>query len=119
MEQERNSAYGCRWQNDTVSWKPLWQGLMHDLQKGVETGRIAARFHHGLAEAVSRVGLELAETHDISTIGLNGGVWQNRLLLESTLERIQEQGLKVMAPSLLPANDGGLALGQAVVGALR
>jgi hydrogenase maturation protein HypF len=119
MDQERDSAYGYRWQDKTLSWGPLWQALLADLAKGIEAGRIAARFHHGLAEAVSRVDLELAETHDISTIGLNGGVWQNRLLLEATFQRLRESGLKVIAPSIVPANDGGLALGQVVVGALH
>ncbi|MEJ2425408.1 MAG: carbamoyltransferase HypF [Candidatus Thiodiazotropha sp.] len=119
MDRERNSAYGYRWQDGALSWEPLWQELLADLAKGIEAGRIAARFHHGLAEAVSRVGLELAETHNIATIGLNGGVWQNRLLLEATFQRLRESGLIVIAPSIVPANDGGLALGQVVVGALR
>ncbi len=119
MDQERDSAYGYRWQDRILSWEPLWQALLADLAKGIEVGRIAARFHHGLADAVSRVGLELAGTHNISTIGLNGGVWQNRLLLEATFQRLRESGFKVIAPSIVPANDGGLALGQVVVGALR
>ncbi len=119
IEQERDSAYGYRWRDSTLSWEPLWRGVMDDLKKGIESGRIAARFHHCQAEAVSKVGRELAEIHNLSTLVLNGGVWQNRLLLEATVERLQGVGLKVIAPSLLPANDGGLALGQVIVGALR
>jgi hydrogenase maturation protein HypF len=53
----------------------------------------------------------------VDTVVLNGGVLQNRLLLESIGALLRHRGLIVLAPSLLPANDGGLAFGQAVIGA--
>jgi hydrogenase maturation factor HypF (carbamoyltransferase family) len=64
------------------------------------------------------VGLELAEIHDISTIGLNGGVRQNRLLLEATFQRMRGSGFKVLAPFIVPANDGGVGLGAGCGGTL-
>jgi len=114
---EQNNAYGYEWRGGLLSWAPLWTALFADLQRGVERGIIAARFHHTIARAVSDVAASLATAHNIETIALNGGVWQNRLLLEESSRLLYQQGLQVIAPSAVPANDGGLSLGQAVVGA--
>jgi hydrogenase maturation protein HypF len=60
---------------------------------------------------------DLCRQHGLDTVVLGGGVLQNRLLLERTVELLRELGLTVFAPTLLPANDGGLSLGQAVIAA--
>ncbi len=115
---ERDSSYGFTWHDGLLSWQPLWSELFADLQRGLERGRIAARFHHGVAHAVSEVAARLASQHGIEVVALNGGVWQNRLLLEESSRLLRAQGLRVISPRNVPANDGGLSLGQAVIGAL-
>jgi hydrogenase maturation protein HypF len=52
-------------------------------------------------------------------VALSGGVMQNRVLAEQLIERVQGRGLRVLTHALVPANDGGLALGQAVIAAAR
>ncbi|MET0050311.1 MAG: carbamoyltransferase HypF [Candidatus Thiodiazotropha sp.] len=118
MSQERDSAYDHHWRDGTIDWAPMWRALLADVLAGTAAGRIAARFHQCVANAVCHVGRDLAESHDIGTLVLSGGVWQNRLLLEAVSEQFQAFDLKVLAPSAVPANDGGLSLGQAVMGAL-
>ena len=48
---------------------------------------------------------------------LSGGVFQNRLLVERTVARLREAGLRVLLPTRLPPNDGGISYGQAAVAA--
>lgn len=101
----------------TLTWGALWAALLKDLAGGVDRAVIAARFHQGLAAGVASLARRLAMDNGIDTIVLGGGVFQNRLLLEGVARRCRDAGLSVIAPRQVPANDGGLALGQAVVAA--
>ncbi|MDX6685812.1 MAG: hydrogenase maturation protein HypF [Baekduia sp.] len=89
--------------------------LLGDLGAGVAVPVVAARFHNGLAAATADAcagsGADLAV--------LSGGVFQNRLLLERTTRELEERGLRVLTPRLLPPNDGGISYGQAAVAAAR
>lgn len=122
-QQEKDNAYPYNLITnkdiEVLNWEPLWKSLLQDLQQQVEQKIMAARFHHGLAKAIAEVAQDLCNRHDIETVVLNGGVFQNRLLLEGVTQRLKETNLKVLSPSLLPANDGGLAYGQAVIAAAR
>ncbi len=112
---ETGNGYNFDWRDGELQWAPLWRGLLADLDQGVPIGMIAARFHHGLANAVGTTATNLAKEHGVETIVLSGGVLQNRLLLERLSQLLREEGLQVIAPQKTPANDGGLSLGQAVV----
>jgi hydrogenase maturation protein HypF len=85
----------------------------------VPVGTIAARFHSGLAQATADACARIAGGHGLDTVVLSGGVFQNRVLLESTVERLRASGLRVLVPRLLPVNDGGIGYGQAAVAAAR
>ncbi|MFQ5487647.1 MAG: carbamoyltransferase HypF [Gammaproteobacteria bacterium] len=102
-----------------LRWLPMWEALLTDLAAGEERARIAARFHHTVAQAVAATALDLAGEVGVEQIVLSGGVFQNRLLLESVDESLRRAGLQVLIPERYPLNDGGLALGQAVVAALK
>lgn len=101
----------------SLSWEPLWRDLLADLASGTDTGRIAARFHlaliHGLAETVSQISASCG----VERIVLSGGVLQNRILHEGLTRQLKCKGLNVLSHRHVPANDGGLALGQAVIAA--
>ncbi len=92
-------------------------GVVADLRTGVEVGRIAARFHHGLADATVRAVVAQAGAHGVGTAALSGGVFVNRVLLERTREGLEAAGLRVLVHSRVPCNDGGMSLGQAAVAA--
>lgn len=94
-------------------------GVLADLRAGVAVGRIAARFHHGLADATVRAVVARAEEHGVGTAALSGGVFVNRVLLERTRDGLETAGLRVLVHSRVPCNDGGLSLGQVAVAAAR
>jgi hydrogenase maturation protein HypF len=101
----------------TLEWRRLWDALLEDLRRGVSPATIAARFHQGLGLAVADTALALCRESGLDTVVLGGGVFQNRLLLEGVIGTLREAGVRVLSPEKVPANDGGLALGQAAIAA--
>jgi len=102
-----------------LSWRALWRGILDDLQRGEEHSIIAARFHNTLADMIVRAALLCGHDHAFKTIVLSGGVFQNNLLLQTVSRCLRAEGFEVLSPSMVPANDGGISLGQAVITAAR
>ncbi len=98
-----------------LDWRPLIEAILEDRRQGTEAGIVSARFHNALAEAVVAVALEVAEPR----VALTGGCFQNRLLSEHTSRRLRQAGFEVLTQRQVPANDGGIALGQVAVAAAR
>ncbi|MES0812147.1 carbamoyltransferase HypF [Roseibium sp. SCPC15] len=101
-----------------ISFQALWMALIGDLKSGVSAGRIAARFHLGLIDGLVSA-LEQSGARSADRIVLSGGVFQNAILRDGVTSRLKASGHEVRNQTLVPANDGGLALGQAVVAAAR
>ena len=99
--------------------RPAIVAVLADLAAGVAVSTISARFHAGLAQATVRGCVLAAEREGVDLAVLSGGVFQNRLLLESTAAALQRAGLRVLVPERLPCNDGQIAFGQVAVAAAR
>jgi hydrogenase maturation protein HypF len=97
-----------------LDWAPMIEAILADLKHGLPLGRISARFHNSLAEAVVAVARQIGQQRVV----LSGGCFQNRYLTERTIERLQAEGFRPYWHQRVPPNDGGIALGQ-VVAALR
>jgi hydrogenase maturation protein HypF len=93
--------------------------LLADVQAGVNIPIISARFHNGLAGMARAICDILQRETGICEVALSGGVWQNMVLLERTLKFLHADGFRVYIHRKVPANDGGLSLGQALVGAAQ
>ncbi|MEH2195319.1 MAG: carbamoyltransferase HypF [Nostoc sp.] len=99
--------------------RPMWQALLNDLKQQIPQPVIAAKFHKGLANAIVEMVKYLCQENLINQVALTGGVFQNCILLQQVAKRLQPLGIKVLTHSLVPANDGGLSLGQAVIAAAQ
>jgi hydrogenase maturation protein HypF len=98
---------------------PMFHALLSDFLDGVPIPLIAARFHSGLASMVLQACQSLRQAYQIESVALSGGVWQNMTLLEKTVRLLSQHHFKVLFHQQVPANDGGLSLGQAVIAASR
>lgn len=98
----------------------MWQALLGDLTLDTTKSTMAARFHKGLARAIVQMVEKLCH-HDeerwMKTIALSGGVFQNKILLRQVKGRLTALGYTVLTHNQVPTNDGGIALGQAVISA--
>ncbi len=93
--------------------------LAADLAAGAGPAVVAARFHEGVAAATAAACTTAAARAGTDRVALSGGVFQNRLLLESTAARLRDGGLRVLIPQRVPLNDGGVSYGQVAVAAAR
>ncbi len=94
-----------------IDWRPLVSAALEDARRGAAAGIIAARFHNALAGAI----VELARRVGESRVALSGGCFQNRLLTEATRRVLEPAGFEVLLQRQVPANDGGISLGQIAV----
>lgn len=92
---------------------PAVRAALADRAAGRPPAYISARLHAGLAAASVEAAVWLAREAGLKTVCLSGGVFQNRVLLELVTAGLQKAGLAVHSNRLVPANDGGIALGQA------
>lgn len=92
---------------------PMWAALLEDLARGAAPSAVASRFHRGLAVAIVELGAAVAPQADV--VALSGGCLQNVLLHRLLADGFAAQGRLVLTQARVPANDGGLALGQAAI----
>ncbi|MET0758229.1 MAG: carbamoyltransferase HypF [Mycobacterium sp.] len=93
---------------------PVLAAIIQDLRAGARAGVIGARFHRAVARLI--VDLAVTEAADTQTVALSGGVFQNALLLDLALKALHDKGFQVITHRQVPPNDGGIALGQLLVG---
>ncbi len=93
------------------------RAIAEDLEGAADADLVAARFHAGLARVTVDAVTAVAGERGLGSVVLSGGVFQNRLLLESVAAGCAAAGLRVLVPERLPPNDGGISYGQAAVAA--
>ncbi len=95
---------------------PMIQEIATALKAGMSTSDISQRFHRTLVTCFLEIIEKASKATGITTIVLSGGVFQNELLVITLLRELQQAGYRVLAHAHVPSNDGGLSLGQALIG---
>ena len=112
------SAYDFEWQNGPVkviALTPVIRGIVEDVLQGMPAFIISRRFHQTIIDLFAALCAEIAYEQKLTRVVLSGGCFQNMLLLGSLTRALQDRRLTVFAHQQVPTNDGGIALGQAVV----
>jgi hydrogenase maturation protein HypF len=98
-----------------ISVVPIIQGIVEDVQKKVHPPVIMMKFHNTLIHLFSEICGVIRGRAGFSQVALSGGVFQNAILLTGLTKALSKQGFEVLSHTQVPSNDGGIALGQAVV----
>ena len=112
--------YEFQWTMETprrMSPGPIIRGVVADLDAGVPVPIISARFHQTITAAFAEICAHFRKETGINRVALSGGVFQNVRLLKGMIRWFENMGFDVLSHREVPTNDGGIALGQAVVGA--
>lgn len=98
-----------------VDLRPMIRQIVDEVQHGETQQAIAARFHVTMVAVIVEVCRRMRSALQLDRVCLSGGCFQNALLLEGCLRALREQGFTVFFPRIVPANDGGISLGQAAI----
>ncbi len=101
-----------------ITFHPMVKAIVSDLKYKKPLGLISRKFHNTLAEAIKRVSSMLRKKTKLNEVVLSGGVFQNRILLEETLRRLENAEFSVYTHSKTSCADRSLSLGQAVIAAV-
>ena len=122
LENVANPGVHTRYPFDLHSGEPMVLDLRQtiaaivaDIGKGTRTGKISARFHNTVSAAIVEVCCRIHTSDGLDRVCLSGGVFQNHFLLRQTVQELQRGGFGVSLHATVPANDGGISLGQAVI----
>ncbi|MFC1899450.1 carbamoyltransferase HypF, partial [Chloroflexota bacterium] len=99
----------------SIKLEELFRSLIKDIERQIPLPEISARFHGAMTQMVIQMCKILAKETGVKKVALSGGVWQNRLLFMSSTNALLKEGFKVITHHRVPTNDGGIALGQAVI----
>jgi len=98
-----------------IRLRELLSAILQDVRASESVGMIGARFHRTIAEIAIDICRGARELTDLNEVALSGGVWQNQILLDHVRDGLRQDNFVAYFHQQVPSNDGGLALGQAVI----
>ena len=119
MEYEGEKNFDCEdlIDGDIIATEKIIARLVDGMGKGEDIRKLAYEFHYMLAKGVAK--MAIAKSGGIKTAALSGGCYQNKLLTKLTEKELKDNGFRVLLHQMVPPNDGGIALGQALYGMNR
>lgn len=119
LHREDGSVHQLVYENDgrlILDTQTLVQQIVEEKLQGADSNQLAYLFHQELAEQITAACVEARKVSGRKKAALSGGVFQNRLLLRMTENRLMGEGFEVLRHCMIPPNDGGIAIGQAAYG---
>jgi hydrogenase maturation protein HypF len=113
-----SQSYPFPFTGGELDFRPLLLALAEDRTRGRQPNDMARAFQRGVAQGLCDAIIALCHEHNLDTVVLSGGVFQNELLLWDVRELRGAQPLQIWSNRAVPPNDGGISLGQAAMAAL-
>lgn len=120
--QKSMTTYDYEWvSNDgyNVLLEPMIRGVVKDMKEGVHPSEISGKFHMTLIYLFSELCQVIRKEDGLNRVILSGGAFQNSLLLTGLTQALEEKSFQVFTHHLVPTNDGGISLGQAIIAAAK
>ena len=105
--------------NKTITFKNLFKELVVDINEGLSKSTISSKFHNTIIYVIFEAVTKMSKDTGINKVVLSGGTFQNKYILERLIPLLLNKKFKVYTQNKIPANDGGVALGQLVIAAKR
>jgi hydrogenase maturation protein HypF len=115
-----NQMYDYQWETGEIYrllTTPIIEGVVADIQNRVPVAKISAKFHRTLIRLFAEFCDLIRRENELNRVVLSGGCFQNATLLSGLIQALLDKKFEVFTHQQVPANDGGIALGQAVVAA--
>ncbi len=119
VDLSEQGLYPITVEDELIDPGETFAAILEDVRRKIDKGVIAARFHNTLVSMIETLCDPLREAHGLHDVVLSGGVWQNLVLLEKSVMSLRERGYTVWIHQQVPANDGGVSLGQVAVVSVR
>ena len=120
QEAQRFGAYPQPWEleqsgQNLIATEGIIKKIVNAVSQNDPIPEIAAKFHVTLAELFINSACNARQKYDFNTVALSGGVYMNRYFTKYMLDRLRREKFNILTHKELPANDGGLALGQIII----
>jgi hydrogenase maturation protein HypF len=112
-----SEPYPFPYNEHQLDFRPLLESMVRDRIRGRSPAEIARAFQLGLARGLRDAVVSVCKSHDLNHVVLSGGVFQNELLLKNMKSLLEVEHLEIWTNHAVPANDGGISLGQAALAA--
>lgn len=98
-----------------IDYNQIFEEIINDLKKKQDKEIISIKFHNTIAEIILKMSRLIRDKENINKVALSGGVFQNRYLLNKTVEKLEKDKFKVLFHREIPTNDGGISAGQVII----
>ncbi|MBX7172532.1 MAG: carbamoyltransferase HypF [Pyrinomonadaceae bacterium] len=115
LDENVSETYHFEILENEIDYRNLVREAVRDVRANVQKSTISAKFHNAVADLILQLSLQYRKSLSLNKIALSGGCFQNVALLEKSVKLLQKSDFEVLIHKLVPPNDGGLALGQAVI----
>lgn len=99
----------------TLDWRPMVEGILEGIKRGDDMVRLSYIIHNSIVRGVSDYVLKFAKETGIKTVALSGGCFYNMFFINGFRKILEKGGIRVIIHSQIPAGDGGIAAGQAII----